>query len=83
MAAFGRAGMGRIRRDQPGTLHAIAVEQFDIGRYGGRTDAGEGRMQTLKRVLFLFVVLTLVTDLPIPEGFDTSRLEGVMTPAGL
>jgi hypothetical protein len=25
----------------------------------------------------------MVTDLPIPEGFDTSRLEGVTTAPGL
>ena len=40
-------------------------------------------MKTLRRLLFLLVVLTVVTDLPIPEGFDTSRLEGVTTAPGL
>jgi len=40
-------------------------------------------MKMLKRLLFLLVVSTMVTDLPIPEGFDTSRLEGVTTAPGL
>jgi hypothetical protein len=34
-------------------------------------------MQTLKRLLFLLVVVTAVTEtvteMPVPEGFDTSR----------
>ena len=40
-------------------------------------------MKTLKRLLFLLVVLTVVTELPIPEGFDTSRCEGLTTARGL
>ena len=40
-------------------------------------------MQTLKRLLFLLVVVTVVTEMPVPEGFDTSRGGGVTMTSAL
>ena len=40
-------------------------------------------MQTLKRMLFVLVVVMAVTELPVPEGFDTSRRDGVATASTL
>ena len=41
-------------------------------------------MQSLKRLVFFLIVVTVVTELPTLERFDTSAdLEGVTTAPGL
>ena len=36
-------------------------------------------MNILKRVLLSLLVLSVVTDMPIPDGFNTSLIEAVST----
>ena len=36
-------------------------------------------MRTLRRLLLSLLMLSVVTDMPIPDGFNASLLEGVPT----
>jgi hypothetical protein len=36
-------------------------------------------MRTLRRLLLSLLMLSVVTDMPIPDGFNTSLREGVAT----